>query len=183
MWPYFCVYVPTLGTYCFVRLVQGWAPAAQLCQEVLTHIFYPIKDFLEKYMDDLIFATPPDEEIYIHKLKHFFQICRSNGLRLKGEKCFFGVYEFNYLGCRISHGVMKASPHYVIRLDKIEYSELTTKTKVRSFIQSVAYIQKFLNHSTALLKPLRDATIGDKKDTFDWSNTLIAAFNKIKRIV
>ena len=180
LWPYFCVHVPTLGTYCFVRLVQGWAPAAQLCQEVLTHIFYPIKDFLEKYMDDLIFATPPDGELYIHKLKHFFQICRSNGLRLKGEKCFFGVYEFNYLGCRISHGIMKASPHYVIRLDKINYEDLTTKTKVRSFIQSVAYIQKFLNHSTALLKPLRDATIGEKKDAFLWTDELIAAFNKIR---
>ena len=180
LWPYFCIHVPTLGTYCFVRLVQGWAPAAQLCQEVLTHIFYPIKEFLEKYMDDLIFATPPDGELYIHKLKHFFQICRSNGLRLKGEKCFFGVYEFNYLGCRISHGIMKASPHYVIRLDKINYEDLTTKTKVRSFIQSVAYIQKFLNHSTALLKPLRDATIGEKKDAFLWTNELILAFKKIQ---
>ena len=180
LWPYFCVHVPTLGTYCFVRLVQGWAPAAQLCQEVLTHIFYPIKEFLEKYMDDLIFATPPDGDLYIHKLRHFFQICRANGLRLKGEKCFFGVYEFNYLGCRISHGIMKASPHYVIRLDKINYEDLTTKTKVRSFIQSVAYIQKFLNHSTALLKPLRDATIGEKKDAFLWTDELIAAFNKIR---
>ena len=180
LWPFFCVDVPTLGTYCFVRLVQGWAPAAQVCQEVLTHIFYPIHEFLEKYMDDLIFATEPSSELYLHKLRQFFQICRSNGLRLKGEKCFFGVYEFNYLGCRISHGVMKASPHYVMRLDKVIYEELTTKTKVRSFIQSVAFIQKFLNHSTALLKPLRDATIGEKKDTFLWTPELIASFNKIR---
>ena len=180
LWPYFCVQVPTLGTYCFVRLVQGWAPAAQLCQEVLTHIFYSIKEFLEKYMDDLIFATPPDGDLYLHKLKHFFQICRSNGLRLKGEKCFFGVYEFNYLGCRISRGLMKASPHYVLRLDNVLYTDLTTKTKVRSFIQSVAYIQKFLNHSTELLKPLRDATSGEKKDAFLWTEPLILAFKRVQ---
>ena len=75
---------------------------------------------------------------------------------------------------------MKASPHYVMRLDKINYVDLTTKTKVRSFIQSVAFIQKFLNHSTALLKPLRDATIGEKKDAFLWTPSLILAFNKIR---
>ena len=78
LWPYFCVTIPILGTYCFTRLVQGWAPAAQWCQETLTRIFFPLHQYLRKYMDDLVLAASSPKE-YLLKVEHFLKICQNSG--------------------------------------------------------------------------------------------------------
>ena len=179
LWPYFCVTIPILGTYCFTRLVQGWAPAAQWCQETLTRIFFPLYQYLKKYMDDLVLAVDNKKD-YLTKIEHFFKICEHSGLRLKGKKCFFGVKTFNFLGYTISNGLITASPHYVLKLKDIKLESINLKTHLRSFVQSVAYLGKFSNHSTAMLQPLRDASKGEKKDKIEWSPKLIAAFQKVK---
>ena len=180
LWPYFCVTIPILGTYCFTRLVQGWAPAAQWCQETLTRIFFPLYKYLKKYMDDLVLAVNNKND-YLLKIEHFFKICEHSGLRLKGKKCFFGVKTFNFLGYTITNGLITASPHYVLKLKDIKIESIILKTHLKSFIQSVAYLGKFTNHSTALLQALRDASKGEKKEQINWTPDLIAAFERVKK--
>ena len=179
LWPYFCVTIPILGTYCFTRLVQGWAPAAQWCQETLTRIFFPLHQYLRKYMDDLVLAAINKND-YLTKVEHFLKICQNSGLRLKGKKCFFGATTFNFLGHTIKRGLITASPHYVLKLLDINHSSINLKTDLRSFAQSVAYLGKFTNHSTAILNPLREASKGDKNEKVVWTESLIAAFYNVK---
>ena len=179
LWGYFCVTIPILGTYCFTRLVQGWAPAAQWCQEILTRIFFPLHNNLRKYMDDLVLSASTAPE-YLLKVEHFLKICQNSNLRLKGKKCFFGATTFNFLGHTINNGKITASPHYVLKLKDIERESINLKTDLRSFAQSVAYLGKFSNHSTDLLAPLREASKGEKKEKVEWTTELIAAFNKVK---
>ena len=57
MWPYFCVTVPYIGTVCFVKLPQGWAPSAQKCIDTMNRIFFPLWENLRRYMDDVILAS------------------------------------------------------------------------------------------------------------------------------
>ena len=181
LWPYFCVDIPFLGTYCFTRVVQGWAPAAQICQDVLTRLFFAIAAFIRKYMDDVIFATKKCEKTYLSKLDQFLTICETNGVRLKGSKCFFLTREFNYLGFRISKGTMKASPHYVLRLKDAKIEKLTTKGALYSLIMSVRYLARFQYRSTDLLQKLNDACKGSLKEKLIWTPELTIEFNKMMK--
>ena len=181
LWPYFCVDIPFLGTYCFTRVVQGWAPAAQICQDVLTRLFFTIAPYIRKYMDDVIFATKKCEKTYLSKLDQFLTICEQNGVRLKGSKCFFLTREFNYLGFRISKGRMKASPHYVLRLKDTKIEKLTTKGALYSFIMSVRYLARFQHRSTDLLKKLNDACRGSLKEKLEWTSELTIEFERVMK--
>ena len=181
LWPYFCIDIPFLGTYCFTRVVQGWAPAAQICQDVLTRLFFAIADFIRKYMDDVIFATKKCEKTYLLKLDQFLTICETNGVRLKGSKCFFLTREFNYLGFRISKGIMKASPHYVMRLKEAKIEKMITKGDLYSIIMSVRYLARFQNRSTDLLKKLNDACKGNLKEKLIWTPELTIEFDRMMK--
>ena len=46
LWPYFCINIPILGLYFFTRVVQGWAPAAQICQDTMTRLFFQIHTYI-----------------------------------------------------------------------------------------------------------------------------------------
>ena len=46
MWAYFCVVVPFLGTFAYTRLVQGWAPSANYCMEILARIYFELHPVL-----------------------------------------------------------------------------------------------------------------------------------------
>ena len=105
---------------------------------------------------------------------------QNSGLRLKGKKCFFGAKTFNFLGHTIKNGLITASPHYVLKLLDINHTSINLKTDLRSFAQSVAYLGKFTNHSTAILNPLREASKGEKNEKLTWTPTLIAAFYQVK---
>ena len=82
-------------------------------------------------MDDVIVATKPCKLTYLRVLKHFFTICRQNGIKLKGSKCFLCFKNFKYLGHGVDRGKLTASPHYVLKLKNIQYEKIVTKTDLR----------------------------------------------------
>ena len=180
-WGYFCITVPFLGTYCYTRIVQGWGPSAQICQEVFARIFFELKDNMRRYMDDLVLATTTNEKDYIKLVEKFFKIVRRNNLRLKGKKCFFGSKAFNFLGVTINKGKITASPHYVAKLEQIQPENIVTKTQMRSYAMSFAFIAKFFNRSSEMMKPLRDVMSGNGKDRIVWTDELRTAFRKVQR--
>ena len=180
-WGYFCITVPFLGTYCYTRIVQGWGPSAQICQEVFARIFFDLKDNMRRYMDDLVLATTTNEADYIKLVEKFFKIVRRNNLRLKGKKCFFGSKAFNFLGVTINNGKITASPHYVAKLELVQPENIVTKTQMRSYAMSFAFIAKFFNRSSELLKPLRDVMTGNGKERIVWTEALTKAFRKVQK--
>ena len=183
LWKYFCINIPILGTYCFTRVVQGWAPAAQICQDTLTRIFFSLAEYLRKYMDDVILAAPNCRLTYLRILDQFLNICRINDLRLSGSKCFFCVKEFNYLGCHISNGIIEASPHYVFKLNSITADKIITKKDLKSYVASFRFIAKFKYRSTDLVKALNDASIGDSKEKVEWTPFLLNEFHKVQKAI
>lgn len=180
-WGFFCIEVPFLGTYCYTRIVQGWAPSAQICQEVFARIFFELKDFMRRYMDDLIIASEGSEEDYLHLVKRFFQIVRENNLRLKGKKCFFGATAFNFLGVLIKDGKIQPSPHYIEKLEQLKPEDIITKTQLRSFTYSFTFIAKFFKRSSEMLEEFRKVISGNGKDRVVWTNELREAFRRVQK--
>lgn len=184
LWPYFCINIPLLGNYCFVRVPQGWAPAAQICQEVMSKLFFPLWKNLRKYMDDVALAVENKDsssrEVFLKKFDQFLKICKRSGLRLKGKKMFIGSKKFNYLGFRVENGKLKASPHYVLKLKDVKWEDLTTKGKLLSFIMSIRYLARFQHKSTDILYILNQAAKGDNKEKVVWTEELKREFQRVK---
>ena len=181
MWGYFCVIVPFLGTYCYTRLVQGWMPSANFCQEILGRIFFELHKVMRRYMDDVIIASVVDGAHFVTLVERFLQLCEKHGLRLKGPKTFIGATSFKFLGRYIQEGKITASPHYVCNLLKVKWEDILTKTQMRSYVMSFAFLAMFLYRSSELLKELREAMNGDGKARIEWTEDLKASFHKSKR--
>ena len=178
LYPYFCIDVPIIGRCHFTVMVQGWSPAAQICQDVFSKIFFILKEFTKKYMDDFVLATPNCRLTYLNKLNQFFTICSRNNLRLSGDKSFFCVQEMNYLGVKISHGKIVPSEHYILKLKNIKIEDITTKKKLKSFIASLRFLARFQHRSTEVLKKLNDEIKGQSNELVKWTDELRNEFKR-----
>ena len=181
LWPYFCVKIPELGTWAMTRTVQGWSQSAQAVQSKLDHIFWPLAKYLRKYMDDIILGTDGSEEEYLEILEHFFKICVRYNIRLKGSKCIFLSPTYNYLGVSVEEGTIGPNKHKVIKLQEVEWSSITTKGKLRTFVGGVAFLARFLRRSGEVLRPLQKAMSGAKGEKLIQTPELKEAFNRVKR--
>lgn len=132
-------------------------------------------------MDDIMLATPPCPRIYIRALDEFFTICETNGIRIKGKKCSFGLSEFNYLGNRIKNGELTASPHYVMKLKSVKWSDIVTVTNMRSYTMSMRFLAKFMRHSSDMLHKLCEVSKGAKNEKIVWTEELKCSFEKSQR--
>ena len=181
LWPYFCVKIPELGTWAMTRTVQGWSQSAQSVQSKLDHIFWPLAKYLRKYMDDIILGTDGSEEEYLEILEQFFKICVRYNIRLKGSKCIFLSPTYNYLGVSVEEGTIGPNKHKVIKLQEVEWSSITTKGKLRTFVGGVAFLARFLRRSGEVLRPLQKAMSGAKGDKLIQTAELEEAFNRVKK--
>ena len=181
LWPYFGIKLPELGTWVMTRTVQGWSKSAQAVQAVLDRIFWPLAKYMKKYMDDIILGTDGSEEEYLQILEKFFQICQRYNIRLKGSKCIFLSPVYNYLGVEIDEGKIGPNRHKVIKLQQVEWSSITTKGKLRTFVGAVGFLARFLRRSAEVLRPLQKAMSGAKGDKLVQTEELEEAFNRVKR--
>ena len=180
-WPYFCLQVPDHETHAYVRLVQGWNRSAQVVTESLSAIFWPIKQYFRKYMDDVFVATHGTDEEFLLILKNFLDICLRYDLRLKGSKCVFLAKSTNYLGCEVKNGTIGPNPHRVLKLQQVDAKSLTTKGKLRTFMGMVGFVQKFMKRSKAVLDPLRKIMIGCPQEQIRIDEKFIEEVEKVKR--
>ena len=181
LWPYFCVKIPELGTWAMTRTVQGWSKSAQAVQDKLDRIFWPLAKYLRKYMDDIILGVDSNEEEFLEVLEHFFKICQRYGIRLKGKKCRFLSPSYNYLGVEVNRGTIGPNKHKVIKLKEVEWSSITTKGKLRTFVGAVGFLARFLRRSAEVLRPLQKAMSGGKAEKLVQTDELEEAFNRVKK--
>ena len=181
LWPYFCLQVPDHGTYAYVRLVQGWNRSAQEVTESLGVIFWSIREYFRKYMDDVFVATHGSDEEFLLVLKNFFDICLRYDLRLKGSKCVFLAKSTNYLGCEIKNGTVGPNPHRVLKLQQVEAKLLTTKGKLKTYMGMIGFVQRFMKRSAGVLGPLRKYMVGNPQEQIVIDEKFINEVEKVKR--
>ena len=58
-------------------------------------------DFVFVYLDDILIASESETQ-HLEHLRLLFDRLEENGLKVKAEKCLFGVTEIDFLGHRVS---------------------------------------------------------------------------------
>ena len=181
LWPYFSTTFDLLGTYCFTRCVQGWAPSGQEVAKVLSKIFYSIRHNMRKYMDDLLLAAN-DRNEFKQVLRTFFRIMIRNNLRLKGKKVIIGSREFNYLGFFVKQGKIMASEHYVDKIRNFGRKDIVTVKQLSTLVGMIGYIARFMKRSQDFLQPLRLLYHGKQPaDRITWTDDGLNDLNRALR--
>ena len=101
---------------------------------------------------------------------------QSFGLTINKEKCEFGKQEIEFYGHRFKENGLKPSWEK-IKAQK-ECGEPTTKEGVRSFLQMVGYMSRFIPNFSKIAEPLRALT--KDKAKFKWGQEEKAAFCCLK---
>ena len=183
LYPYFCVDVPDMGTFVFVRLPQGWSYSAQFTVTVLKRIFWKFGENLQRYLDDIFIAVnnSDSEKEFVELYESFHKTLRRYNLRIKGQKTFLLNFDFNLLGYRISDGQLGPNPHLVNKILHIKYTDLKTVKSIMALIGMARYLAKFMKRSTHVMHGLTQA-IRNKKSSehIEWDNKLIDSFDLVK---
>ncbi len=126
LYPYFGVQHPELGDCYYTRLPQGWISSPAFCKDFLMNILGKYRKNLCRYADDIMGGADSWEE-FIELFEGVLATLEYNNLRLKGKKVQLLGCSIEFLGRRIEHGEIKASPHHVQRLNEFSHEALSTK--------------------------------------------------------
>jgi hypothetical protein len=116
-----------------------------------------LRDFLHKfvnvYLDDVCIYSRTLEEQKEH-LRLVLQRFKEEGLKLRLEKCFFGLQEMEYLGYTVSACKISVSTEKVEAF--ADWPVSTTQKEVRNFVQFCNFYARFIHHFSDLTAPLTD---------------------------
>ncbi len=156
----------------------GPTNAPSFFQRVMSEIFHPYKDFVVVYIDDISVLSESLEE-HIKHLRIVFGVISDYNIRLRLDKCFFGVSETQYLGYNIDKFGIRPQPKYLEKV--LQCPRPTTAKMTRRFIGLIEYLHRFIpnahDHISKLTKLL-------KKDTkFSWGPEQQNAFETLRALI
>ena len=168
-----------LGSYCLTRLPQGYLGAASIFQAVIENIFPEhIRPYLTCYIDDILIMTETAEK-HMHVIGVVLKTLRQNGMKLRIEKCHICPPELDFLGITLCKEGIK------VKYDKVEaivnLPVPRTKKQVRSFLGSVGYYRRYIEHFAQLAHPLYKLTKNDIPSTkIPWTEECQLSFDTLK---
>jgi hypothetical protein len=116
-----------------------------------------LRDFLHKfvtvYLDDVCIFSRTMEE-HLEHLRLGLQPFKEEGLKLRLNKCFFGLQEMEYVGYTMSAGKISVSTKNVEAV--ADWPVPTTLKEVRSFVQFCNLYARYIHHFSDLTAPLTD---------------------------
>ncbi|XP_057863202.1 uncharacterized mitochondrial protein AtMg00860-like [Cryptomeria japonica] len=118
-------------------------------------------------------------EDHPNHLCNIFERCRKYGISLNPKKCIFGVSEGKFLGHVISEKGISIDSNRVEALLKLQTPE--SKKEMRSFLEKINFVCKFITKFTKIVKPLNDMM--KKEAKIEWSQEAKDTFNQIKQSI
>ena len=167
-WKNMGVHHPEMGQMIYTRLPQGWLPSFGWCSQVFRKIFGRCTHFLYRYMDDA-FCYGESKEVMLVRLRKVLDVCRLNGITLKGSKMRFFEFDMNFLGHKISEGEIHPSPHRMLRAQEFSMENITTAADLRKFLGVAHFLAKHLRRSATVFQHLRKFAGKDGKTKIPWS--------------
>uniref|UniRef100_A0A2S2R528 RNA-directed DNA polymerase n=1 Tax=Sipha flava TaxID=143950 RepID=A0A2S2R528_9HEMI len=160
----------------FERMPFGLKGAPGMFQKLMNFVFRDLKQagVVNLYLDDVILPSE-DWDDMLSKLKQVLEALRGARLTLKPAKCTFGSPQLDYLGFRISKGVVQPGR----KVDSIaKFPRPRDIHEVRRFLGLAGYFRRFIVGYAELSNPLNSLM---KKDaTFSWGEQQEAAFVALK---
>ena len=181
-WAKMGVYHPEMGQMCYTRLPQGWLSSFGWATNVFRKIFGRMSSSMYRYMDD-VFLSGNTEELFLVRLRKLLEICKLNGITLKGEKMRFFESNMNFLGSRICDGKIYPSPHRQLRAQDFTIENVKTAADLRKFLGIATFLARHLRRSATVFKNLRKWAGKDGKTIIPWTadeNALEKEFTRAK---
>ena len=166
-----------MGRFAFKVLPFGLHSSPSAFQRLMNTVLRGILwEFAIPFLDDIVIYSS-DPEKHLLDLEEVFKRLTEAGLKLKPQKCQFGVSHIKYLGHNI--GKRGIAPF----ADKVkavkDFKTPCTMTQVKSFLGLANYYRKFVKDFSVIAKPLNDLT--KKAKVFHWSEECQKAFMELKR--
>jgi Reverse transcriptase (RNA-dependent DNA polymerase) len=160
----------------------GLCNAPATFQRMMDQCFSPIKQKYPKwihwYMDNVIIATPDDQELHDHITGEFLVVMKKESLFLKLEKCRFGERQVEFLGYVIDQGTICIGPSKKHGLEEWP-RELKSVKEVHSTLGVLGYQHQFIPNFAHIAQPL--TALLKKGIKFQWTqectNTVDALIN------
>ena len=144
-------------------------------QEIFGHL-----DFVTVYLDDISILSETLEQHKQH-LKIVFDLLNRYCIKLRLDKCLWGVQETEYLGFIVDKLGIKCKESYVRKIMNVPRP--TNKTGLKRFLGLVQFLHSFipqLHQQISILAPLTSVR---KPDKIIWNDNEILAFDQLKEMV
>lgn len=130
------------------------------------------------YYDDVLIVRK-NEEDFMCKLREVLNRVRADGLRLKREKCIFGVRSIDFLGFNIDESGIRPLKSKVEAITKAPVPE--NKTELQAFLGLVNFYHTFLKNKATVAEKLH--RLLDKNESWKWNEEHDRAFKNLKELL
>jgi hypothetical protein len=132
------------------------------------------------YIDYVLIMAETFEE-HMDLVQKVIQTLTSCGVTLNLKKCTWFSQKVEFLGHIVSCNGLEKPESYVARIE--EFPQPTTKKELRQFLGLVNFQRKFIRNCSSIMKPLSEATGGNKPKGFKikWTSAMAEAFTTLKK--
>jgi len=165
------------GLYRYSRLPFGVSAAPAIFQRTMDSMLADIPSVVA-FLDDVLITGSTEAEHWANVAAVLTKF-EEAGLRLKMDKCVFGVREVIYLGhCISSNGIQPTSD----KVDAVVRAPVPhTVTELKSYLGLINYYAKFLPKLSSTLAPLH--ALLRKNAKWTWGQEQQSAFDKSKQLL
>ena len=164
------------GHFQFTVMGFGLTNAPATFQTLMNSVLQPyLRKFVVVFLDDILIFSKSWEE-HLDHVRTILNALRRNELYCKPSKCEFGRTDVLFLGHRIDGQCISPDPEKIKAVHN--WPVPTTVTHVRQFLGFANYFRRFINHFSAISKPLEELT--GKHVRFEWNQTRQEAFERLK---
>ena len=127
----------------------GLTNAPATFQAIMEEVLAPVlwKTCVVCINDLVVFSQTKEEHV-----EHLAEVLEKAGLRMKVDKCHFGVREMQLLGFDFRQDGMRPREDRALKIQQVDVEH--TRTGVLSFLGPVRCYQRFVPHLADLSQPL-----------------------------
>ena len=134
--------------------------------------------FVEVYIDDIIIYSENEEE-HAHHVQIVFSLLQQANLKMKIEKCNFGVKRIEFLGFDLRPDGIRPLRERIANILNAKVAK--SKTGILKFLGLVRYYQRFIPHLAEISHPLTKM-LRKEANMKDWSHEQDLAILTIKQL-
>lgn len=164
------------SVYEFQFLPFGLSLAPRVFQSIIESIQNELHATIFCYLDDIL-ITSANEQAHLKDIEEVLSMIEKYGLKLRVDKCHFGMKEIKYLGFLVSKEGVRPDPANVERVKN--FPQPKTLTELRSVIGAVSYFRRFIKNFATIMAPLHELTTQGENVKNNWQPKHEEAFKMV----